>query len=77
MRQFLTEQQLEALLLIYSQREFPEKTREAVRLRIINGHTYELAEVITGVSRRSIFKGVKKLEKAHELMRQVYGGNDD
>lgn len=77
MRQFLTEQQLEALLSIYSQREFPEKTRKAVRLRIINGHTYELAEFVTGVSRRNIFKGVKKLEKVHQLMRQVYGGADD
>ncbi|MFM2588166.1 hypothetical protein [Vibrio sp. TBV020] len=73
MRQFLTEQQLEALLSLYSQREFPERTREAVRLRIINGHTYELVEFVTGVSRRNIFKGVKKLEKAHEVMMKTYG----
>ncbi|WP_231565462.1 hypothetical protein [Vibrio hyugaensis] len=50
MRQFLTETQLEALLSLYSKREFPEPTREAVRLRIKHGHTYELASFITGVS---------------------------
>ena len=74
MRQFLTETQLEALLSIYPKREFPEKTREAVRLRVIHGHTYELAEFITGVSRRNIFKGIKKLESAHRVMLQTYGG---
>ena len=74
MRQFLTEAQLEALFSIYSQREFPEKTRKAVRLRIIHGYTYELAELKTGVSRRNIYKGIKKLERAHEVMMKTYGG---
>ncbi|GEK15989.1 hypothetical protein [Aliivibrio fischeri] len=73
MRQFLTDIQFEALLSLYSQRDFPEPTREAVRLRIINGHTYELAEFITGVSRRNIYRGVLKLKKAHEVLSQVYG----
>ncbi|WP_045407408.1 hypothetical protein [Vibrio jasicida] len=73
MRQFLTDKELEALLSIYSKREFPEKTREAVRLRVIHGHTYELAEFITGVSRRNIYRGVVKLKHAHEVMVKTYG----
>lgn len=74
MRQFVSEKQLEALMSLYSKRDFPMKTREAVRLRVIHGHTYELAEFITGVSRRNIFKGIQKLKKAHNIMLQVYGG---
>ncbi|RJX68630.1 hypothetical protein DZ860_16675 [Vibrio sinensis] len=73
MRQFLTETQLDALLSLYSDRDFPKKTRDAVRLRIINGHTYELAEFITGVSRRNIYRGVMKLKRAHEIMTNEYG----
>ncbi|ANU39431.1 hypothetical protein [Vibrio scophthalmi] len=73
MRQFLTETQLDALLSLYSERDFPEKTREAVRLRIINGHTYELAEFITGVSKRNIYRGVVKLKRAHEIVTNEYG----
>lgn len=75
LRQFLTDAQLEALLSLYSERDFPNATRKAVRLRIIHGHTYELAEFLTGVSRRNIFKGIQKLKKAHEMMLKVYGGD--
>lgn len=75
LRQFLTDAQLEALLSLYSERDFPNDTRRAVRLRIIHGHTYELAEFLTGVSRRNIYKGTQKLKKAHEMMLKVYGGD--
>ncbi|PMJ43127.1 hypothetical protein BCU24_00735 [Vibrio cyclitrophicus] len=74
MRQFLTERHLNALLSMYSERDFPNSTRKAVRLRIIHGHTYELAEFITGVSRRNIYNGVKKLKVAHDVMMKTYGG---
>ncbi|MHB9958759.1 hypothetical protein [Vibrio campbellii] len=76
MRQFLTETQLEALLSLYSKREFPELTREAVRLRIKHGHTYELASFITGVSRRNIYNSVKKLQVAHNTVMKAYGKQD-
>lgn len=77
LRQFLTDAQLDALLSLYSERDFPSDTRRAVRLRIIHGHTYELAEFLTGVSRRTIFRGVQKLQEAHERMNKVYGGHHD
>ncbi|MCR9868078.1 hypothetical protein [Vibrio parahaemolyticus] len=77
LRQFLTDVQLEALLSLYSERDFPNATRKAVRLRIIHGHTYELAEFLTGVSRRTIYRGVQKLREAHERMNKVYGGHND
>ena len=73
MRQFLTERHLDALLSMYSERDFPSSTQKAVRLRIIHGHTYELAEFITGVSRRNIYNGVKKLKVAHDVMMKTYG----
>ncbi|EHJ9984856.1 hypothetical protein KB976_003959 [Vibrio parahaemolyticus] len=77
MRQFLTDVQLDALLSLYSERDFPSNTRRAVRLRIIHGHTYELAELLTGVSRRTIYRGVQKLQEAHERMNKVYGGHHE
>ncbi len=77
LRQFLTRAQLEALLSLYFERDFPSVTRQAVRLRIVHGHTYELAEFLTGVSRRNIYKGVQKLRQAHQQMNKVYGGYDD
>lgn len=73
LRQAIKPSQLEVLMSIYSQRDLPETTREAVRLRVINGFTYELAEVKTGVTRKRIAAAVHKLEKAHEAIREVYG----
>lgn len=63
MRQFLTERHLDALLSMYSERDFPNNTRKAVRLRIIHGHTYDLAES----SSANIYNGVKKLKVAHDV----------
>ncbi|MGR5308083.1 hypothetical protein [Vibrio mediterranei] len=74
MRQILSEKQMDALLSLYSERDFPKKTRQAVRLRIVHGYTYELAEFETGVSRRNIYRGIQKLENAHRTMMRVYGG---
>ncbi len=73
MRQIIKPAQLEALMGIYSKRDLPEATREAVRLRVVNGHTYELAEIMTGVTRKRIAAAVRKLEQAHETIRSVYG----
>ncbi|MEC6831955.1 hypothetical protein VXS06_09295 [Photobacterium toruni] len=44
-----------------------------MRLRIVNGYTYEWAELETGVTRKRIAMAVGKLERAHEKIRTVYG----
>ena len=73
MRQVIKPAQLEALMGIYSKRDLPYTTREAVRLRVVNGYTYELAEIKTGVTRKRIAAAVHKLEQAHEAIRSAYG----
>lgn len=73
-RQFLTEQELNALLSLYSKRDLPMATRQAVRLRIIHGHTYEFAEFCSGVSRRSIYNAIQKLYQAHQIIEKAYRG---
>ncbi len=77
MRQFISEKHLEALMSLYSKRDLPMKSREAIRLRVMHGHTYEMAELITGVSRRNISKHINKLKKAHQIMLKTYGGISD
>ncbi|WP_415720349.1 hypothetical protein [Photobacterium ganghwense] len=72
-RQSIKPQQLEALMEIYSLRDLPEPTRKAVRLRVVNGYTYEVAEFKTGVTRKRIAAAVKKLEEAHDLILKAYG----
>jgi hypothetical protein len=73
MRQSIKPAQLEVLMGIYSKRDLPETTRQAVRMRMLNGCTYEWAEMQTGVTRKRIAAAVHKLEQAHEQIRSVYG----
>ena len=73
MRQVIKPAQLEVLMSIYSLRDLPQATRQAVRLRIVNGYTYEWAELETGVTRKRIALAVDKLELAHEQIKTVYG----
>ncbi|WP_419237909.1 hypothetical protein ACN08P_11115 [Photobacterium leiognathi subsp. mandapamensis] len=73
MRQVIKPEQLEVLMGIYSERDLPLPTREAVRMRIVNGATYEWCEMMTGVSRQRVAKAVDKLEQAHEKIKTVYG----
>ncbi|GLT20222.1 hypothetical protein GCM10007938_40050 [Vibrio zhanjiangensis] len=69
----LTEPQCQGLLSLYSERDFPMKSREAVRLRLVDGLSYEQAERCSGVSKRNIHRGARKLERAHKVMMAVYG----
>ena len=69
----LTEPQCQGLLSLYSERDFPMKSREAVRLRLVDGLSYEQAQRRSGVSKRNIHRGARKLERAHQIMMAIYG----
>jgi len=67
-------EQLEVLMGIYSKRDLPEVTKEAVRLRVVNdGHIYEMVELITGVTRKTIAQAVRKLENPTPRSEQCMG----
>ncbi len=72
MRQSMSERQLEAILSIISNRDMPQATRKAVRLRIINGYTLEQAEVVAGVTRKRIGLAIDKVETAHQVLSAAF-----
>lgn len=72
MRAVLSEKHLEVLMSLYSQRDLPESTRYAVRLRVIYGYTYEFAEFRSGVTRKTISAAVAKLVRAHNRLLVAY-----
>lgn len=61
MRQIFTENELNALLDMITIREMSAPVREAVRLRIICGYSFELAAVMIGVSKTSVINAVKRI----------------
>lgn len=61
MRQLFTESELNALLDMITIREMSAPVREAVRLRIIGGYSFELAAVMIGVSKTSVINAVKRI----------------
>lgn len=72
MRPCIPEHRLEVVMSILSERDLPKKTRKAVRLVVLSGYTYEMAEFKSGVTRKSISQAVKKLDRIDSLLVQTY-----
>ncbi len=72
MRPCIPEHRLEIVMSIISERDLPLKTRQAVRLVVLNGYTYELAEIKSGVTRKTIAKAVKHIDKIDTLLVKTY-----
>jgi DNA-directed RNA polymerase specialized sigma24 family protein len=69
---YIPSKRLEALMSLFSYRDLPKETRSAVRLVVINGFTYELAEIQSGVSRKRISLAVRKLDEADNTLLKAY-----
>ncbi|MGF1871988.1 hypothetical protein [Photobacterium indicum] len=72
MRQVFSEHELTVLFSLYSYREFSERTRKAVGLRVINGWTYDFIELDTGVAAKTTREAIKRLSQAYEIINQGF-----
>ncbi|ANP79292.1 hypothetical protein A134_23040 [Vibrio crassostreae 9CS106] len=70
----IPEQKLEFLMSTFSERDLPDRTRKALRFRIINGYTYRMAGRAAGVDRNKIVKAEKKLVRLHVGILEEYLG---
>ncbi len=68
----IPKKRLKALFAVLPERELKTQTKEAARLVIESGHTYELAALKTGVSSKSISLAVRKLNKLDEMLLAAY-----
>ncbi|MEZ8115183.1 hypothetical protein ACED44_09605 [Vibrio splendidus] len=63
---------LDALMIILSMRDMPERTREAARLVFESGYSYELASLKSGVSSKRISLAVRKLNAIDAQLLKAY-----
>ncbi|WP_375751579.1 hypothetical protein [Vibrio sp. HN007] len=68
----IPKKRLDGLLQILPSREMPEKTKEAAKLVIESGFTYDLAALKTGVSSKRISLAVRKLSRMDAILLEAY-----
>lgn len=68
----IPEKRLNGLLSVLSNRDMPEKTKEAVKLVFNSGYSYELASLKTGVSSKRISLAVRKLNSMDVILLEAY-----